>query len=168
MPELEPEKAAPPVPIDISESKSVKAKREITDSSSIQPTKKKQRRNEYVQNDGVIVLLSDDEDGGNNSDGTVNLCGGDSDDDEVVIVDPSEAKKSTTAINSAVDDDADDEVQAIGEMNVMRLPHMRQHCTTHKFVQDVSSALTGKTCNVFSLKIMQNLIPLFLTCFSSF
>ena len=143
MPKLKPNETSPAAVIEMADPIGIKAKREIATSSI--PLKKKQRINEYVQNDGVIVLLSDDEDGGHDSDGTVNLCGDDDDDsdddDEVFIVDPSEATKRTTAINRAAEDNADDEVQAIGEKNVMRLPHMRQHCTKHRFVLDVSSEL---------------------------
>ena len=92
------------------------------------------------------MILSDTEDG-NNSDGTVNLLGDDDDDDddddEVFIVEPSKSAKSTTTISTAMDDSADDEVQAIGEHNVMKLPHARHHCTQYKFVLDVST--TGVT-----------------------
>jgi len=89
------------------------------------------------------MILSDNEDGGNNTDGTVNLLGDDDDDDEVIIVEPSKSAKSTTTISTAMDNSADDEVQAIGETNVMKLPHARHHCTQYKFVLDVST--TGVT-----------------------
>ena len=143
------DKSEPAAPIETSNSTGITAKRESTTASSDQPVNKKTKTNEVVLDDEVIMILSDTEDG-NNSDGTVNLLGDgddddddDDDDDEVFIVEPSESAKSTTTISTAMDESADDEVQAIGEKNVMKLPHARHHCTQYKFVLDVST--TGVT-----------------------
>lgn len=135
------DKSEPAAPIEISHSTGITAKRESTTSSSDQPVNKKTKTNEVVLDDEVIMILSDTEDG-NNSDGTVNLLGDGDDDDEVFIVEPSESAKRTNTISTAMDDSADDEVQAIGEKNVMKLPHARHHCTQYKFVLDVSTAVT--------------------------
>ena len=82
----------------------------------------------------IVILSSDDEK-------SINLCD-DEDDDEIQIMEPSTTASSTVTILDTRASDGngndEDEVQAIGEKNVMRLPHMRQHCTKCKFVEDVS------------------------------
>ena len=49
---------------------------------------------------------------------------------------PTGVARATTAIPSK--SDHDDEFQIIGDKNAMRLPHMRQHCVEHRFVEDNS------------------------------
>ncbi len=105
------------------------------------------------KDDDAIVLSSDSENDGGKSTSTINLLDGDdiAHTDEVIIVDHSstsaaagsKAGKTTgityfASVENARSDAEDDEVQAIGEKNAMKLPHLRQHCVEYKFVQDVS------------------------------
>ena len=65
-------------------------------------------------------------------------------DDEVTEVAPTEPvleRFETVAASAAFarkSGDDDDEIEAIGTSNVLRLPHARHDCTQHSFVEDVS------------------------------
>jgi len=120
-------------------------KRSIIDLSNSKPAHKKYKKG--GTKDDVIVILSDDDDDAMSS-GTVDMLDCDDDDDDIVIVDTATAAAAASARTiPQINDNDDDEVQAIGEKNVMRLPHARQHCTQSKFVQDVrnSSGLSAVT-----------------------
>ncbi len=94
-------------------------------------------------NDAIIILDSD-------SEGTLDLCGDDDDDDddEVMVVEPVAAAAAASSEDANANEGADDDLVVVGEKNVMRLPHMRQHCTQFKFVQDVSSKGYCMLCHV--------------------
>ena len=77
-------------------------------------------------NNSVICILSDDDE--SVSDGTINLLD-DDDDDEVIVVEPT--KLSTKDTGSNIEEQIDDDIVAVRD-SMMKLPHMRQHCTVHK------------------------------------
>ena len=139
-PDSEPPEAsltpAPVISLDEDEQIKEATKRSIKDVLTAGPASKKPKTGS--EHDGVICILSDSDNDSVNSEGTLDLCGDDNDDDdEVMIVDPSTETSTSTSV-SELDANADDELVVVGEKNVMRLPHMRQHCTKCKFVEDVS------------------------------
>lgn len=81
-------------------------------------------------NNGVICILSDDD--GAESDGTINLLD-DGDDDDVMVVEPSTLANNTSSASATMEEQIDDDIIAVGD-SIVRLPHMRQHCTVHKFL----------------------------------
>lgn len=87
-------------------------------------TKPRKKTRIEEDNNSVICILSDDDE--SVSDGTINLL---DDDDEVIMVEPT--KLSTKGTGSNMEEQIDDDIVAVGD-SMMKLPHMRQHCTVHK------------------------------------
>jgi len=65
-------------------------------------------------------------------------------DGEVEIIDSTKRSATFTSVSGNYDD-AD--VQMVGVVNEVKLPHMRQHCTKHKFVPN-STISNSKFCNL--------------------
>ena len=135
--------AAAPIPdanplVSLDEDEQIKeaTKRSLRDACNSFPASKKTKTGDKGDVDDVIEILSDDE-----SIGTLNLCDEkDDDDDEVIVIESSstDAMAISRKIDFDVDMNDDDDLVVVGEKNVMRLPHMRQHCTKCVFVPDVS------------------------------
>ncbi len=137
--------AAAPIPdadpvISLDEDEQIKeaTKRSLKDVCNSIPASKKTKTGKEGDVDDVIEILSDDE-----SIGTLDLCDDkddDDDDDEVIVIDSSstDAMDISRRIDFDADANDDGDLVVVGEKNVMRLPHMRQHCTKCVFVPDVS------------------------------
>jgi hypothetical protein len=111
-----------------------------SNTTSLIPTKQEHQEEEsnlrkksrIEEHDGVICILSDND--GDISDGTVNLLNDDDDDDEVMVIEPtslSEKPSARFASSNNTEEQIDDDIVAVGD-SMMKLPHMRQHCTVHK------------------------------------
>lgn len=87
------------------------------------------------EENGVISLLSDNEDEQPQKVAPIDF----ENDDEIVIVDEADREKKKQ--EDEVMDNVDDEIQVAGDTDYQRLPHMRQHCTKHEFVIDVSTSI---------------------------
>lgn len=99
------------------------------------------------EKNGTICILSDNEND-DDSTGTINLLDdntmSDGDDDAIIILEstPSSSHTRLTKYSEAQSNiQGDDEVVAVAD-SLMKLPHMRQHCTMNKFVTDVSLSST--------------------------
>lgn len=113
-----------------------------TTTTSLIPAKQEEQEEEsnlrkksrIEEHDDVIYIRSDDD--GDVSDGTVNLLNDDDDDDddEVMVIEPtslSEKPSARFANSNSTEEQIDDDIVAVGD-SMMKLPHMRQHCTVHK------------------------------------
>lgn len=87
------------------------------------------------EENGVISLLSDDEDEQPQKVAPIDF----ENDDEIMIVDEEDGEKKKQ--EDEVMENVDDEIQVAGDTDYQRLPHMRQHCTKHEFVIDVSTSI---------------------------
>ena len=84
-----------------------------------------------------IIELDDDDDGGGKIGSCTALQQQHQWSSEVVVVEPVAPEIHAVASTQAAS--ANDDVLVVGTANESRLPHMRQHCTENKFVQDVIS-----------------------------
>lgn len=69
-----------------------------------------------------------------------------SDDDEVEIVDPPPPKASPVKTAGCASD-ADD-VELVGTVNEVKLPHMRPHCTEHPFESGEDTVSNSRVCDL--------------------
>jgi hypothetical protein len=70
---------------------------------------------------------------------TTTATQGDDDDDDVQVVEAPRTIPTAASLAAATDTDTstnNDEIQVVGTVNQMLLPHMRQHCTSHSFLQN--------------------------------
>ena len=104
-----------------------------------------------IQNDAVSVeiVTVDDDPNAENVNNTISF----KEDDDVIVVDPQDINKSNYQImvttptkTKSLTNNEDDEIEIMGTKNALSLPHMRAHCTEHKFVSVLDSNKYNVTC----------------------
>jgi len=68
------------------------------------------------------------------------------DDDEVQVVDPPPQKSPVKMMERRAA--ANGDVEVVGTVNAMQLPHMRPHCTEHPFQSGEHAASNSQTCDL--------------------